>query len=242
MVSHILPGSSAGANALGVEQRLGRGPTQGGTISEDKSAQRDRVEISAPAALAAARESVANGLTQVQQALQVARDGQTMLTKVQGLAGDASASQADLAQALAEFAKSFQAAAHANALIKGHDISVNADPESPPLTIRGADLSLGGDVIGVQDDASIADSALAGAAQDGLDRLGAVIEHLGEASSALQAHQGFLGAAQNAVSGVTDLNADSARLLALQVRQGLEASGRAIANIEPQAVLALFRA
>ena len=243
MVSHIVPGSSAGANALGVDPRLARRPTPGATIGEDKSAGLDRVEISGPAALAAARESVANGLAQVQQALQVARDGQAMLLKVQGLAGDANASQADLAQALGEFASSFEAAAQGNALVKGQDISVNADPGSPPLSIRGADLSLGGEIIGIANDASISDSALSSAVQDGLDRLAPVLEHLGEASSALQAHQGFLGAAQNAISGVTDLNADSARLLALQVRQGLEAeSGRAIANVEPQAVLALFRA
>ena len=243
MVSHIVPGSSAGANALGVDPRLARRPTPGATISEDKSAGLDRVEISGPAALAAARESVANGLAQVQQALQVARDGQAMLLKVQGLAGDANASQADLAQALGEFASSFEAAAQGNALVKGQDISVNADPGSPPLSIRGADLSLGGEIIGVAKEASISDSALSSAVQDGLDSLAPVLEHLGEASSALQAHQGFLGAAQNAISGVTDLNADSARLLALQVRQGLEAeSGRAIANVEPQAVLALFRA
>lgn len=243
MVSHIVPGSSAGANALGVDPRLGRRPTPGGTISENKSGAPDRVEISGPAALAAARESVANGLASVQQALQIARDGQTMLLKVQGLIGDANASQADLSQTLGEFASSFEAAAQSNALVKGHDISVNADPGSPPLAIRGADLSLGGDILGVASDASISDSALSGLAQDGLDRLQGVMEQLGEASSALAAHQGFLGAAQNAVSGVTDLNADSARLLALQVRQGLEAaSGRAIANVEPQAVLALFRA
>ena len=243
MVSHIVPGSSAGASALGVDPRLARRPAPGVAVSEDKSAAQDRVEISGPAALAAARESVANGLAQVQQALEVARDGQAMLLKVQGLAGDQNASQADLVQALGEYASTFEAAAQGNALVKGHDISVNADPGGAPLTIRGADLSLGGEIIGVANDASISDSALSSAAQAGLDRLAPVIEHLGEASSALQAHQGFLGAAQNAVSGVSDLNADSARLLALQVRQSLEAeSGRAIANVEPQAVLALFRA
>ena len=59
---------------------------------------------------------------------------------------------------------------------------------------------------------------------------------------ALEAHQGFLGAAEAAnVRG--DLDADTARLLALQVRQGLEKTGGvAIANAEPQAVLALFKA
>jgi hypothetical protein len=58
----------------------------------------------------------------------------------------------------------------------------------------------------------------------------------------LEAHQGFLGAAE-AASVRSDLDADSARLMALQVRQGLEsANNLAIANTEPQAVLSLFRA
>jgi hypothetical protein len=40
-----------------------------------------------------------------------------------------------------------------------------------------------------------------------------------------------------------DLDTDAARLLALQVRQGLEKTGASpIANVEPQAVLTLFRA
>jgi len=243
MVSSIVPGATAGANALGVDPRLARSAAQGGTISEDRSARQDRVEISGPAAFAASRDSVASGLAQVQQALSLARDAQNMLLKVQGVANDPNASQADLSDLLQDYATSFGAAARANLLVQGQDISVNAEPGSPPLTIAGADLSLGGDVIGVSSDANADDSALSAMAQGSLDRLQGVMENLSDASGSLQAHQGFLGAAQNAITGVTDLNADSARLLALQVRQGLETSGgRAIANVEPQAVLALFRA
>ncbi len=243
MVSSIVPGASAGAKPLGVDPRLAQSPSQGGMISEDRGAGQDRVEISGPGALAASRDSVTYGLAQVQQALSVARDAQTMLLKVQSVVGDANASQSDLSAALDDYASNFSAAAQGNRLVKGQDISVNADPTSPPLTIAGADLALGGDVIGLSSGASVGDSALSATAQASLDRLQGVMENLGDASSALQAHQGFLGVAQNAISGVTDLNADSARLLALQVRQGLEATnGRAIANVEPQAVLALFRA
>src|SRR5207248_138132 len=122
-------------------------------------------------------------------------------------------------------------------------LSVNAEPGSLPFTIAGADLSLGGSVLGISGNAATDDGALSVATQGSLDRLQGVMEKLGDAGSALQAHQGFLGTAQSAISGVTDLNADSARLLALQVRQELEAVGnRPIANVEPQAVLALFRA
>ncbi|MFZ2030552.1 MAG: hypothetical protein WAU68_09610 [Vitreimonas sp.] len=238
MVSSIVP-SATGAGALGVDQRLVRTPTQSGASRQDGSAAQDRVELSGPAALAASRESVANGLAQVQQALSVARDAQTMLLKV----ADPNASQGDVGAALHDYAARYSAAAQSNLLIKGQSLSVNAEPSSPPLSISGADLSLGGNVLGISSDASTGQDALSIAAQGSLDRLQGVLDKLGEASSALQAHQGFLGAAQNANANVSDLNADSARLMALQVRQGLEAVGnRPIANVEPQAVLALFRA
>jgi hypothetical protein len=238
MVSSIVPGAT-GAGALAVDQRLARTPTQGGTSRDTSSSAQDRVELSGPAALAASRESVANGLAQVQQALSVARDAQTMLLKV----ADPNASQAEVSAALQDYAARYSDAAQSNLLIKGQSLSVNAEPGSPPLSISGADLSLGGDVLGVSSHASAGDSALSISAQGSLDRLQGVLDKLGEANGALQAHQGFLSAAHNANANVSDLNADSARLLALQVRQGLEAAGnRPIANVEPQAVLALFRA
>jgi hypothetical protein len=228
MVSSIVNGATA--NTVGVDPRLTRTPSQGGTIGQDKSSSQDRVEISGPAALAASRDSVANGLSQVQQALSVARDAQSTLLQVQSgdLSGD------DVTSALQDYATNYSDAAQSNVLVTGQDISVNAEPGSPPITISGADLSLNG--LGLSGNPSAGDT------QSALDRLQSVTDSLGDASSALQAHQGFLGAAQNAVSSVSDLNADSARLLALQVRQGLEASRGAIANVEPQAVLALFRA
>jgi hypothetical protein len=240
MVSNVVPGATTGA--LGVDPRLARSSAQGAAIREDKNVAQDRVEISGPAAMAAARESVSVGLTQIQQAFQVARDAQAMLLKVQGIASGANASQADLSGALQDYASRFGAAAQANLLIKGQSLSVTAEPGSPPLLIAGADLALGGEVIGVTSDATAGDTALRGVVQGSLDRLQAVMEKLADAGKALQAHHTFLTAAQNAVSGVTDLNADAARLLALQVRQGLETTGAGIANVEPQSVLALFRA
>jgi len=238
MVSSIVPGATS-AGALAVDTRLARSPAQGGAIRQDGSATQDRVELSGPAALAASRESVANGLAQVQQALSVARDAQTMLLKV----ADPNAGQGDVAAALRDYAVRYSAAAQTNVLVKGQSLSVNAEPSSPPLSVSGADLSLGGDVLGISSNVAAGDGALSNVTPGSLDRLQGVLDKFGEASSSLRAHQGFLGAAQNANNNVSDLNADSARLLALQVRQGLEAaSSRPIANVEPQAVLALFRA
>jgi hypothetical protein len=87
------------------------------------------------------------------------------------------------------------------------------------------------------------DPTLPAAVLRSLDKLQDAMNRLLESARALEAHQGFLGAVEGAANVRGDLDADGARLMALQVRQGLEASGAApIANVEPQAVLMLFRA
>jgi hypothetical protein len=257
MVSSIVPGATnAGALAVDarpvdtrpVDARQARAFGQS-DLNNDKSASGDRVEVSGPAAWAAARESVAGGLGQVQLALGLARDARTMLLKAQSLAGDPGSSQGDLDAALGDYSSRFNAAvAQGGALISGQGVNVQAEPGGASLMVAGADLALKaepapGDPILVSKNASLADRAgLSQTAQQSLDRLQGVMERLGEAQRALEAHQGFLSAAQNAASSVSDLNADGARLLALQVRQGLEGAGAGpIANVEPRAVLALFK-
>ena len=137
MVSSIVPGATS-AGALAVDQRLARSPAQGGATRDNSSAGQDRVELSGPAALATSRESVATGLVQVQQALSVARDAQTMLLKLQTIAADPNANQADLGAALQDYASRYSAAAQSNVLIKGQAVSVNAEPGSAPSTIFSA--------------------------------------------------------------------------------------------------------
>jgi hypothetical protein len=74
-----------------------------------------------------------------------------------------------------------------------------------------------------------------------MENLQEAMGRLVDSARSLEAHQGFLGAAEAGARG--DFDADGARLLALQIRQGLEAAGGMnIANAEPQAVLSLFRA
>jgi hypothetical protein len=108
------------------------------------------------------------------------------------------------------------------------------------VTIPGVDLRLGGSVIQLSADASAGDEGLALAAQKSMENLQAAMGRLVDSARTLEAHQGFLGAAEAGARG--DYDADGARLLALQVRQGLDAVGGApIANAEPQAVLSLFR-
>jgi len=244
MVSSIVPGTT-GAHALGVDPRNAR---LGAGVAEQRpqSGQGDRVELTS-GALATARESVGAGVTQVHEALAVGQDAQALLLKVQVLAR-AGGPQSDLDAALSGYAQRVDAAiARGAAVLAGHDISVAAEPGGAPITIPGADLRLhdGADagVLKVIQGANVADPALAQDAQRSLDLLQEAMTRLMGAARALETHQGFLGAIEGSLGGRADFDAESARLLALQVRQGLEAAGAApIANADPQAVLALFRA
>ena len=123
---------------------------------------------------------------------------------------------------------------------------MQAEPGAAPLTISGSSLQFGADagVIALGRTAQLSDPAFLSQVQSSLDGVQAMMTRYSDAARNLSAHQGFLGAVNQAPANVrTDLDADGARLLALQVRQGLETSGvGAIANVEPQAVLSLFRA
>lgn len=243
MVSSIMPGAT-GANALGVDQRMARA-NGAAPQRREMPTQGDSVELSG-ATLASSRESVRAGLAHVQEALALGHEAQAMLVQVQAAAK--SGSQADLDAALSAFAERLEAAISRGAtLVAGGSVSVQAEPGAAPVTIDGVDLRLkaepsADDVMAVSSEAEVADAELPQAVQRSMEKLQDAMTRLLDSVRALEAHQGFLGAAE-AASVRSDLDADSARLLALQVRQGLEkAGGMAIANAEPQAVLTLFRA
>ena len=238
MVSSIVPG--AGANTLGVDTRFARSAQP---QRRDDAAQGDKVELSG-AAINTARESVRAGMGQVHEALAAGHDAQAMLVKLQELAktGD----QAGLAELLSAFGQRVDAAIGRGAhVLAGEDVAVQAEPGAASITIPGVDLRLKSeptlsDLMLVSIEAKANDAALGAAAQKSMENLHAAMGRLVDAARALEAHQGFLAAAEAGARG--DFDADGARLLALQVRQGLEAVGSApIANAEPQAVLSLFR-
>lgn len=243
MVSSITPGA-AGAAALGGDQRLARTNVTP-QRREGPAVAGDSVELSR-ASITSARDSVRNGIAQVQEALALGHEAQAMLVQVN--AATKSGSQADLQSALSAFAERLEAAiARGATLVTGGQVSVQAEPGAAPLTIDGVDLQLkaapsASDVLSVSSQAEASDPALPQAVQKSLEKLQEAMTRLLDSVRSLEAHQGFLGAAEAAnVRG--DLDADTARLMALQVRQGLErAGGVAIANAEPQAVLALFKA
>lgn len=235
MVSSIVPGATS-ANALGVDTRFSRAAQP---QRREDAVQGDQVELSA-AAISSARESVRAGMAQVHEALAAGHDAQAMLVKLQSLAK--SGDQAALTDALKSFSERVEAAINRGAnVLSGEDVTVQAEPNGAPVTIPGVDLRLDSGVILVSADAQANDASLGQAAQKSLENLQEAMGRLVDSARSLEAHQGFLGAAEAGARG--DFDADGARLLALQVRQGLEAvGGVAIANAEPQAVLSLFRA
>lgn len=241
MVTSIVPGTTNTA-AFNVEPRNGRPSAP--TPREQNGGVGDRVEINS-ATLNAARDSVRDGLMDVHQALAIGHDAQAMLLQVQALArAGGEGAQSQMTELLWGFAQRLEAAiADGATLAAGGDLAVQAEPGAAPVAIGGVDLRLGGAIISFDQNASAADPNLAQSAQRSLETLQAAMSSLLDSARALEAHQGFLGAAQGAAGVRHDVDTDGARLLALQVRQGLQgANGAAIANVEPQAVLSLFRA
>jgi hypothetical protein len=164
-----------------------------------------------------------------------------MLVEVQALAREGAPAQADPDALLAGYARRVDAALAAGARVAaGEDIAVQAEPNAAPVPIAGVDLRLGGAISAPVAAGADSGAALAQAAQRSLEALREAMTRLLDSARALEAHQGFLNAAAGAASVRHDLDTDGARLLALQVRQGLEGAGPT-ANVEPQAVLSLFR-
>lgn len=241
MVSSIVPGSASGIPAP--EPRLQRSAPapqqkqQGNGVS-------DRVDVSA-AGLGAARESVREGLMQIHHALALGHDAQAMLVKIQALTRNGPEAQAEVSEVLSSFVDRLETALAQGAhLAGGQGLEIQAEPASAPLSIAGVDLRPGKGVIGVDVDARADDPGLPTAVQRSLEALQDAMGRLLDSARALEAHLGFLNTASGVSTSVRhDLDADGARLLALQIRQGLEGAGSVpIANAEPQSVLSLFRA
>ena len=110
------------------------------------------------------------------------------------------------------------------------------------------DLTLGGSILTVGANANLASSAAASTAladvSNSIDNLEAAISTLEQQAGQISAHGAIVGQLSSALRqglSAADGGADGARLLALQVQQGLNADGQPIANAAPQLVLSLFR-
>lgn len=241
MVSSINPSATS---ALGAEQRYLHAKNNNTPQAGENAPRADRVEIGDAAAWSAARESVRQGLAQLGTALAAGRDVIDLLSQIQSIAegapDDPAAAQTKLDDSLAKLRQRIDdALANGARVLAGEDVSIQAEPGAPAVTVAGANLNF--DIPTTVDDPA----ALSAAALRAREAVQGAMDRFFDAVRALNAHQGFLGAIEGAASaGVrADLDADAARLLALKVRQGLDAAGGAsIANVEPQAVLSLFRA
>ncbi|HRP10626.1 MAG TPA: hypothetical protein PLK37_06305 [Terricaulis sp.] len=246
MVSSIVPGAIGSAGALGVDSRLTRSPGQAQAANGEAARSGDRVEVGGAASWSAARESVKSGLSQVHQALAAGHEAQSMLAQAQALARSGG-TQEDLATLMRNYEERLSAIlGSSGGVAAGDDIAIFAEPGAAPVVVQGADMRLKADpqesdVLALSAQAKITDADLNQALQRSFEKLQGAMDKLFASARSLEAHQGFLNAAEAAHAANADLDADAARLVALQVAQGLAAGG-AIANVEPQAVLALFKA
>lgn len=233
MVTSITPGA-ASAPSLGTEARAPR-PQLSLQPRGDGAIANDAVTVSdAAAAWTSAKSSVSDGLSALDLALAAGREALLHLNEI----GEAARSGGDAQAAIDAYQAALDDAQ--SPLLSGEDLLVDAEPGANAVRVPGFDARLGAGVGVPADASSLSAAALARAAQDGAAALQKHLNDLDAAASALEAHAGFLDAAQGA--GRADIDADGARLLALQVKQGLAGSGAAIANAQPQAVLSLFKA
>ena len=119
-----------------------------------------------------------------------------------------------------------------------------------PLGLTAFDFRPGGPLIGVAAGASLSDPA---ASASLAEQLGAALDNVGQALGQISA-QGEVAQGEASQGGLASLagsgglagfnpglDADGARLAALQVQQQLVGGGGSIANQAPQSILALFR-
>ena len=128
------------------------------------------------------------------------------------------------------------------------DQSFKADASGESMiTLPGQDFTVGGPVL------SLAGSGLLGSSDDISSLIGQVdiasaaltqqLAQMKAQSEQIRGHLSVVGQVQGALSGgqTADLDADGARLQALQLQQALSGQGAGVANQAPQALLSLFR-
>lgn len=245
-------GGAAGLSSLGVDPR--NRPTLSLLNMQSDAATSDSVNLSDSALWSAAAASVREGLSQLNKVIEAGENAERLLRDLQDATKayneDPSSGRGEIDELLASLqGAADDAEANGVRIVRGQSLSVTAEPGAAPITIPGIDLQVRNapnrdDLIQVSSSGSIDGVELERQVKASLENLRAQLGRLSEARAGLDQHFGLLGAAEGAVSaGVqTDLDADSARLLALQVRQGLDSAGASIVNVEPQAVLSLFRA
>lgn len=212
----------------------------------------------------ASREDLAAARSMLDVFIAVAREARSLLLEARDLAlqaadpetPDAARAAQDvpfkaLVQQLSQLVD--RAIGKGAASLAGVAIPVDADPDAAQdLEIPGLDLRLKAKVgedeglrlttastLATREDAAEA----ARAADESIARIDAGLRRTEAGAARLDGHDTLLSALDSALAASVrvDLDADAARLIALQVRQDLSRSSSPIANATPSAVLALFR-
>jgi len=131
------------------------------------------------------------------------------------------------------------------------DGSVNGQANVSAATLTGVNLSLGGPLVGLGAGATLDDpsdaSAIASQLGQAIDNVGQAVDQISAQGQAIENHlsvisQAGLSLSSGVGAGVNGgLDADGARLAALQVQQQLSLSGASIAGQSSNAILSLFQ-
>jgi flagellin len=244
---------------------------EGGKSAAQEANEERRAAVSVDADLAeyksdvaASREDVAAARSALDLFIGVARAARSLLLEARDLAlraadpgtQDAARTAQDvpfkaLVQELAQLVDG--AIGKGAAALAGVPVPVDADPDAAQdLEIPGLDLRLKAKIgddeglrlttsstLSTREDAE----AAARAADESIARIDAGLRRIETGALRLNGHHKLLSALDSALGSSVrvDLDADAARLIALQVRQDLSRSTSPLANAAPSAVLALFR-
>lgn len=185
-----------------------------------------------------AREAARTGQAALALSATAARQ---LASRLDDIALAAREGRADDAAALSEGAQEqvAQALKAGASLIGGQSLRLELGAQ--PFVVEGADLQFEAPPKGLLSAPGGAET-LASAATQAAAQARDLAAQWDKAAQRVSAHEGVLAAAERLGQGATrDLDADGARLMALQVRQSMTDSGLAIANSDPQAILALFK-
>ncbi|MBU6407817.1 MAG: hypothetical protein KGS44_11890 [Alphaproteobacteria bacterium] len=231
MSSPIAPlGSSPGLVSFGSSQARQR-------AEGDERAASPTAPIDA-AGFSGARKTAVAGQTVLALSASAARQ---LAVRLNAVAAAAREGRAEDAAALGTQAKTqvSEAIAAGASLMAGQTLRLELGAQ--PYIVEGADLRFEAPPKGLLSAPGGAET-LASAALQAAAQARDLAARWDKAAQWVSAHEGVLAAAERlGRDAARDLDADGARLMALQVRQSMTDSGLAIANSDPQTILALFR-
>ena len=179
------------------------------------------------------RETVRAGISSLDTAVAAARSVAGALEAF-AEGGDVQTTKEQLGAAVSA------AVGQGSTLVTGASLRLDLGDGGEVLEVGGVDLRFAPPPAEALGDAGTAASARAGAADAAQVARGAA-QTWDVAAQRLQTHERVLAVA-GARADLPELDVDGAQLAALQVKQALIESGGAIANADPKAILALFRA